>query len=526
MAMIKQRFVVALTSFPLLLAGCCLCGGAALALDHDNTRSGQVGTMGSAAEIELALTESEKLQVIPYDLEIAADPSNATLLYHRGLVYSGIALSASFTGGGTPRRQKAIENFSMALKLDPKNIQILQHRAAVFEDLDQLDKALDDYKSVLAINPADSQIFHKIGCLYVHRFKDSSKTIEPLNTCISLDPGYATAYFTRAIAREELGETDKALVDYTKAIDLDPGEDSPYFFRGRLFKKLGQQDKARQDDMQNAILSKSGAGLEFFNAVIAEQPGNIPVLYRRAKRLSLAKQYRSALDDLTQIIKLKSDSTEAYFLRGQCWAELHDQQKAIDDLTTAINLDPNGAQALHWKDSLDRATVYLARGQAYWGLMIPGSIKYHQKAIADYTSAISLGTNDFNAYLNRGSIYGQINDFHKQVADLTKAISIEPRVIHLYESRASAFESIRQFERAVQDWTQAVRLISEDRYQKNNNFGDPKQQLARALANRGLDFRRLGDRAKAKADFSTAISIYPSIARNIESDIRWEDGRF
>lgn len=508
----------------ILIAESSLFRGAAFALN--NTSSTAMDTKVNESDVGLVLTESEKQQIQPYDLEIARDPGNAVLYYHRGLSYSILALTGYLNGGGKPRRRKAIEDFSTALKIEPTNRAILLHRAKLFEELEQFDKALDDYKTLLALNPADAEAFYQIGYIYEYCLKDAGKAIPPLNSCISIDPYYSDAHLTRGIAQEEVGASDKALADFTKAIELNPQNDTAYFYRGRLFEKLGQADKAKQDGLQKAILSKSGANLEFFNGVIAEQPDNIAILYRRAKRLSLEKQYRSALNDLTQIIKLKPDSPEAFYLRAKCWVELQDQKKAIEDFTAAIDLDPNGAQALHWKDSSDRTVVYLARGMAFWGLMIPYSTAYHQKALADFTTAISLGATGYSVYLDRAAVYGELNEFYKQIADLNKAISLEPRMVRLYESRARAYDTAHQYEKAILDWTKAIELMSENSYQRSSNFGDPKHQLARTYASRGLDFRRMRKREKASDDFSKAISLNPSISRTIESDLRLLEGRY
>jgi tetratricopeptide (TPR) repeat protein len=45
----------------------------------------------------------------------------------------------------------------------------------------------------------------------------------------------------------------------------------------------------------------------------------------------------------------------------------------------------------------------------------------------DYTKSIELNPNDSSTFLNRGSIYGEINDYESAIADFDKAIILNPK---------------------------------------------------------------------------------------------------
>jgi len=53
--------------------------------------------------------------------------------------------------------------------------------------------------------------------------------------------------FERGVAHADLGETDKAIADYTEAIRLKPDDAKAYYNRGVAFEDSGDKSKAEQD---------------------------------------------------------------------------------------------------------------------------------------------------------------------------------------------------------------------------------------------------------------------------------------
>ena len=95
--------------------------------------------------------------------------------------------------------------------------------------------------------------------------------------------------------------------------------------------------------------------------------------------------YKGAIFEYTQAIRLEPDFALAYIFRGDVKADLGQHFAAISDYDTAIRLEP------------DLAFAYYDRGIAKYKL------GQHRAAISDYDTAIRLKPDDATAYLGRGA---------------------------------------------------------------------------------------------------------------------------
>jgi tetratricopeptide (TPR) repeat protein len=110
-----------------------------------------------------------------------------------------------------------------------------------------------------------------------------------------------------------------------------------------------------------------------------------------------------------------------YLHRGEdlCGAGQHD--RAIADYTTAIELKPDYAEAYN-----DRGFAYYRKADA-------------EHAIADFTRAIELRPNYPKAYNSRGVVYMSHGyGAAKSVPDFTRAIELQPDFRYAYINRANA----------------------------------------------------------------------------------------
>src|SRR5713226_5789339 len=74
--------------------------------------------------------------------------------------------------------------------------------------------------------------------------------------------------------------------------------------------------------------------------------------YNRGVTRASAGDYRGAVEDFTQALRVNPNAAEAYMGRGFARAELKDYPAAIEDFTQALRINPNEAEA------------YIARGFA------------------------------------------------------------------------------------------------------------------------------------------------------------------
>jgi tetratricopeptide (TPR) repeat protein len=164
--------------------------------------------------------------------------------------------------------------------------------------------------------------------------------------------------------------------------------------------------------------------------------------------------------------------------RGIMFAGNNEYEKAIADFTEAISLNH------------DFVIGYMYRGSIY------SKMNDFDRAILDYNQAIKLNPNFANLYNGRGCVYKEMNDYSRAIADFTEAIRIEPRLATVYGNRGDTYLSMDDYDRAIADLTEAVIL-------------EPKNGIAYAKRGAAYFYRKYYKRAVN--DFTQAIRLYPNI---------------
>lgn len=103
---------------------------------------------------------------------------------------------------------------------------------------------------------------------YRNQFEQAEQV---LSLIIALNPLDSTAYFDRAIMRENLGDTIGAIADLTKEIEIDPKSADHYFLRGMLYQKSKKYALALSDFRKVNRLDGGNADAHFFAAEMYQQ---------------------------------------------------------------------------------------------------------------------------------------------------------------------------------------------------------------------------------------------------------------
>ncbi len=137
----------------------------------------------------------------------------------------------------------------------------------------------------------------------------------------------------------------------------------------------------------------------FFSSGDLDKIHCISFMVRGAAKYDL-KDYKGAIADYDEAIRLNSKYADAIYNRGLAKKKLGDFKDAIDDYTKAIELNPKEAEA------------YYSRGNANDDL---GDFK---GAIADHDEAIKLNSKYANAYYNRALARRKLGDEEGHDADM------------------------------------------------------------------------------------------------------------
>ena len=224
------------------------------------------------------------------------------------------------------------------------------------------------------------------------------------------------------------------------------------------------------------LLARSGTVKSFSQQ---RQSISAETYFIRGYEKSELGDYKRAIADYTQAIRLKPDYALAYYNRGTAKVELGQYFAAIVDLDTAIHLKPNYADA------------YVGRGIA------KGKLGQYLAEISDYDTAIRLKPDYALAYYNRGSAKGKGSKHSAAIADFDTAIRLKPDYVDAYVGRGIAKTRIGDYFAAIANFDTAIRLKPND---------------AEAYVGRGFVRARIGDYFTAIADFDTVIRLQPENA--------------
>jgi tetratricopeptide (TPR) repeat protein len=155
------------------------------------------------------------------------------------------------------------------------------------------------------------------------------------------------------------------------------------------------------------------------------------------------KDWRGALADYNQAIKLDSNYAIAYMNRGNVRDDLGDKQGAITDYNQAIKINPNYAKA------------YYNRGN------VRDDLGDKQGAITDYNQAIKINPNYAKAYSNRGIVRDDLGDKQGAIADYNQAIKINPNLAQAYYNRGVVRKQLGDKQGAIQDVQKAGELFKQ-----------------------------------------------------------------
>jgi tetratricopeptide (TPR) repeat protein len=118
---------------------------------------------------------------------------------------------------------KAIADFSAAIRLDPKLALAYLNRGSVWREKDDLDRAIADFDEAVRLEPTLGHARFARGEAW-HAKAEHDKAIADFDEAIRLDPKNELAFFVRSEAWRQKGDFDNALADCDAAIRLDPKE--------------------------------------------------------------------------------------------------------------------------------------------------------------------------------------------------------------------------------------------------------------------------------------------------------------
>lgn len=184
------------------------------------------------------------------------------------------------------------------------------------------------------------------------------------------------------------------------------------------------------------------AAIAEFTEAIRLDPHLWKAFHGRGEAHYLLDEEEEALADYTQALHLNPRSSDSFQGRAACFITLTNYQQALADASNAIALNPMDQSAYYW------------RGLAHRGLGDP------DKAIKDFSRSIEIAPEQFAVWCQRGVAYWSKDDNTRAIADFTKALELKPDDDWSAFCRGRAYFDMNRFQEAIPDLERGLRLSS------------------------------------------------------------------
>jgi tetratricopeptide (TPR) repeat protein len=141
---------------------------------------------------------------------------------------------------------RAIENYNMAILLNPVFSEAYFNRALSYYQLKNFDKSIADYTKSMEFDPQNPIIYNNRGDAF-YRKQDFQSAVKDYDKAITLNPNYLKAFYNRGLSYASIEEYEKAVEDFTKVISLKADFAEAYHLRGLAYEYAGSMTSAITD---------------------------------------------------------------------------------------------------------------------------------------------------------------------------------------------------------------------------------------------------------------------------------------
>lgn len=232
---------------------------------------------------------------------VRALPSLALALAMTLVAHAAQQPSADACASGDPQaRVGACTLLLNRTGLDPASkLTAYMNRARAEDALDQVDAALKDYASALAIDPTNAMALRS-RAVTLHSHGRSAEAITDLTRALASHVDDAITLRVRGTVYAESGQIARAVEDFSKVLDQMPSDLTAREGRALALAAAGDHGRAIQD----------------FTRVLQREPRARVARAARAFSLFRTRQYQRAITDWDQLLKDDPAQPAVVYCRG------------------------------------------------------------------------------------------------------------------------------------------------------------------------------------------------------------------
>ena len=360
------------------------------------------------------------------------------------------------------RYEEAIGDYRRVLELNPYTVSAYFNLAIVHSILGDYPRALENYNQVVDHAPDNVKgYYNRAGVL--SEMERNFEALADYTRAIELYPDFAGAYLQRAVVKDKLHDgagasrdraiANRKIAEYEERLEENSEELAMWADTSRSFNRLvsfesrmaeRQLDKERGTNNTLRGLYRWTVGApattsnhHYYSPMLAEAAvANGENIAFSNEATTLTEEELTALDKRYE--KEAYSSVEALFRRGISQLGVRQYTSAINILSEALRLSP------------DDAMLYLARGVA-------------RAEMIEFISQVSGGSTialDSDMAL-RGTTHKRTFNYDEALADLNRAAELAPEFAYTYYNRGNLKALSGDMPGAYEDYSRALELAPE-----------------------------------------------------------------
>ncbi len=211
-----------------------------------------------------------------------------------------------------------------AIALGEVGQRVYFNRANAYDSLGDYRTAIDNWDIAITLDPKDHDAYNNRGNAY-RNLQQYEHAIKDYDRAIQIKPDYADAYYNRGNAYKNLQQYQRAIEDFDRSIQIRHDYANAYNNRGVAYYNLQQYQRAIQD-YDRAIQHRQDYAYAYNNRGLAYND---------------LKQYQRAIEDYDRAIQIRHDFALAHNNRGAAYEHLGNMAQAKADYCKALQLDPS-----------------------------------------------------------------------------------------------------------------------------------------------------------------------------------------
>lgn len=370
---------------------------------------------------------------------------------------------------GQEKYSAALSFLEKAQENDRTDIEIYLSKGICYANLNELEKAQDEFQKALKIDRTSGLALFHLGNIYMLQGK-KAQAIETYNNAIANGYDDSQIFFTLGLFYEEEGSDEAAMRNYVKAIHKDPLRPDARVRKIRMLIRHGDAQQALEaiDEMLLAcpdvfegyhlrflLLLEAGKidqAQETVEGAIQMFPQDVGFALDKATLLGAKGQYQEALEYLDQIEKTMDvdvgDQRNIAMQKAKMAAEQQDMPKTIESLERAKQVSlALGEQYLDCESTYMLMNCYLAEKQ-FEKAKENAELLQRQET----PNQFSVTAWYYLPYILKNmGLQAQAEPLYQQALEKYRALSLEnPGSMDFYVFRILCLRDMKQFDKALE----------------------------------------------------------------------------